>query len=115
MKPIGVTVPELDTRGDEAEAAPERRTRNGLAVEACLDAADTLFEDGAIRQNGALLRGPGADLAGPRPAGEVAVRLVGREPLDGPLDPNLFLECGPVQAQRSVRVRGQFGGRDPRG
>ena len=44
VQTIGPAVPELDSRRDEAEAAPERRSLHRLSFESPLDLAIFLFE-----------------------------------------------------------------------
>ena len=75
-------LPELDHGRGEAVAAPEVRERHGLAVEAAQELVLAGLEVVGGRDDGALARDPGADLARARARVEVRLRLRGASCLD---------------------------------
>src|SRR5690606_22435368 len=66
-------VPELERLRRHADAAPARRTRHRLVAEARLDLGQARLELFARGQRLRLPRGPGAELAHARAAGEVGI------------------------------------------
>src|SRR5688572_22020564 len=70
VQPVLAVLPELDRVGREAVAAPVRRARHGLGILA-LERRETALERGAPGHLGALLGGPGRELAAARARGEI--------------------------------------------
>src|SRR5213076_2012890 len=67
--------PELDRRGDEAEARPRRGPRDRPPAVAAAKRRPARDEGAAARERGALLGGERRELARPRPRGPVRVGL----------------------------------------
>src|SRR5207247_970119 len=67
--------PELDRRGDEAEARPRRRPRDRPPAVAAAKLSPARDEGGAARERGGVLGGEGRKVGRPRPGGPVRVRL----------------------------------------
>src|SRR5436190_18991164 len=108
VQTIGTAVPELDSRRNEAEAAPKRRPLYRLPLESPLDLAIFLFERFPRGERLALVRCPCAQLAATWPGSEVLVGFVAGDAAHLPLDANLFVERGPVDAERRVRIVGEL-------
>src|SRR5206468_1022504 len=100
--------PELDRRGDEAEARPRRRPRDRLPAVAAAKRRPARDEGAAARERGALLGGERRELARPRPRGPVRVRLGRRDLLDPPLDAHLLPEAMPVEGDGRARARAEL-------
>src|SRR5215208_79307 len=108
MQPARHSLPELDPVGDEAEAGPVRRARDGAVGEALLELGEAALEVALVRDRAALLRRPGTELAAARAAGEVGVRLGVAHLLDASFHAHLQLQRLPVEAHRRPRVRQQL-------
>src|SRR5690606_32367351 len=103
-------VPELDRARDDAEAAPARRARHVAAFVFGLELRQPRLEGRARVQRLRLPRGPRAQLAAARPAGEIGVGLGVIDDLDVALDPHLHAVAHPrpVEQQRGARIGLQF-------
>src|SRR3954447_142559 len=108
VETIGPAVPELDSRRNEAEAAPKRRPLHRLALESPLHLTILFFERLSRGERLALLGCPRAELAATWPASEVLVGFVAGDAAHLSLDADLFVERGPVDAQRRVRIIGEL-------
>src|SRR5262245_32792345 len=100
MEAVRIPCPEFDRARHDPESRPERRPRNGSAIEAAGCVRHALLESRAIAQLATLCRCPRADLKLAWPRREVRVRLCIGRALDRSLDAHLFAERRPVEAQR---------------
>jgi hypothetical protein len=98
-------LPEFDALGQDAIARPVRRARHRTVAEALGHGGDALFEHRAAGDRARLVRGPGADLALPRPRREIGVGLRRRDGLHRSLDTDLAEQRLPVEAQRRPGMR----------
>src|SRR5690606_9261652 len=110
VEAVGAALPELDAVGDEAEAGPVGRARDGLALELLLELAQALHQLLAAREGLALARGPGAELASARAGGEVGVGLLVGDELDRALHAHLLLQPAPVKAKGGPRTNEEVAG-----
>src|SRR5205814_2073888 len=99
MEPAGLRLPELDPRGDEPEAGPERRPRDGVAGEPGLRLSHAAGERLARGQCFTLTRGPGADLALARARREIGIGLGVRHADRVAGDSDLAFERRPEDAE----------------
>ena len=104
VEAVGIARPELDPIGHDAEAAPERRPRDGRSQEACRRRAHAVVERRARRERAALPRRPRAELELPRPRGEIRVGLGVGHALGAAFDAHLRVGR-PVEGERGGRVR----------
>ncbi len=104
MKPAGLALPEFQTIGDNAEAAPEGRPGNFAAGELLLQLRKFCFQQTASRNDGALLRHPGAQLASSRTRGEVRHGFQCRNFFGSSLDRQLSLKRQPLEEQCDSRI-----------
>src|SRR5688572_30188125 len=108
VETMRLPLPELDTIGDNSEAAPERRTRNPVVPEARLHAEKFLFEKRSPGNFCALRRCPRAQPAFARTGLKIFVRFTRRHFLHASLDAQLARECRPVKYERGARIRAEL-------
>src|SRR5690606_7459649 len=98
-------VPEFDPARAHAETGPARRPRYVAALELALGLGNARVEGLSRVQRLRLQRGPGADLAAARAAGEIGVGLLVRDHVHAALDPHLHAAAPawPMEPQRRVR------------
>src|SRR6185503_12096142 len=97
MQAVGAALPELDLERDDAIAAPVWGAGDLALAVGVFDLSEAAVEIAAAGDDGALARGPGADLAAARAGGEVGVRfLLGRLHYRT-LDAHLAFEGGPEE------------------
>ena len=109
MQPERPLLPELEPLRPHAKARPVRRPRHA-APPAYLsrNSAKRASSSARLGERARLVRGPGADLAVARPAGEIGVGLRRGGRRDRALDADLAAQRLPVKAQRRARVGGQL-------
>src|SRR5688500_7108312 len=107
---MGLALTELDTIGDNSEAAPEWRARNPVLTKPRLRAENFLFEKRATGNFRALGRCPGAQPAFTRTGLKIFFRFAARQFVHASFDPQLALELGPVEHNCGARIRGEVGG-----
>src|SRR5215208_7685155 len=105
VQAVLAALPELDRAGHEPVAAPVARALDLLAGEALVRLGERAQQRFAIGDRSALPRRPGAEPRSARARGEVRVRLLLGEPLDGALGPHRPMQRLPVQRDRGARVR----------
>src|SRR5581483_8015262 len=98
MQPEGAILPKFQPARHQPETRPMSRPGNGADTEASGGLADLAFELEAALERARLRRGPGADLAAARPAGEIGIGLLGADRLGGALDADLAAQALPMQA-----------------
>lgn len=102
--------PELDGVGHHPEAGPVWRARDAADVEAEGGGRDGLLELQASGHRLRLARRPRTELAQPGPRGEIGVRFLFGDRFNEPVDADLALEFGPVQAEGGAGVGAEVGG-----
>src|SRR5205823_1594951 len=108
MQPKRPLLPELYAPGYDPEAGPICRARYCTLAKAARIRLNPPLELGAVFERARLVRGPGADLAVVRTAGEIGVGFVVRDPLDRTFDTNLPVQRLPQKAQRGFGVGDQL-------
>ena len=105
MKTASPALPEFESLRLDQIATPVFRPGNVLfGDEALFGLGRVALEFGpALFENLALGRGPGPDLAGPVPRGEVGIRLFGAQLFDLAANPNLTVKFGPIEDQCDCR------------
>lgn len=107
MQPIGPVLPELDPFRHYAKTAPVTRPRN-LSRILRRQRSSPCLKLLTANQRTALLRSYSSDLATPRPAMKILIRVGIRRRFDRSLHPNLPPLTLPVKAKRCIRIREQF-------
>src|SRR5688572_9357535 len=104
VQAVGTPLPEFQSRGDHAVAAPVTWARDIAVGIALAELADALLECLSIGQDLGLRGGGGADprFQGARVEVRLRLRLSGAD--DGSLNANLALQLGPEADERSARV-----------
>src|SRR5215211_6866825 len=107
MQAAAPTLPELDRRRHDPIPAPVRRPRRRVAVR-LRGILPALLEPRAIRNLGALRRGPGAVARAKRTRREVRIGFGSAHLLAAALDAHLALELLPEQHEARPFVRRQI-------
>src|SRR5690348_14941781 len=104
MQPKWPFLPEFDSLRGDPKPGPVLRPRHIALAKMPGKLVDPPLELGAAGEGSRLVRGPGADLAVPRPAGEIGVRLRVVDRFDNALDAHLPVQRLPQKAQCRVRI-----------
>src|SRR5437870_4290003 len=108
MQPERPLLPEFYMMRHDPEPGPICRARYCTLAKAARILFNSALELGAAAERARLVRGPGANLAVARPAGEIGVGFVVRDRLDRTFDAHLPVDRLPQQAQRGVGIGAQL-------
>src|SRR6516164_3513507 len=108
MQPKRPLLPEFYLLRYDTKAGPVGGPRHLALGKPARILAESLLKVGAASKESRLVGGPGADLAVPRPGGEVGVGLFVFDQLDQALDANLRIQRLPHEAHRGAGVGEQF-------
>src|SRR6478672_2114800 len=108
VKAAGLSLPELDTIGNNPKSRPEIRSRHIASRKFFFVLGDPGVESFWCFQRTALAGSPGSDLAGSLTGGEVGISFVICNFRNLAFDSNLGVQRRPVEAKRSLRVRQQL-------
>src|SRR5262249_7560582 len=104
VQAIGAALPKLDLAGNEPETTPMGWPWNFLARKFIPIRRESPFQFPAIFQDGALIRGPGSNLAESGAGTKIIVCLGSSDGLCFADDPNLPLQGLPEESQTSLRM-----------
>ena len=97
VEPVPSALPEFETGWHNTESAPIFRKWNFAGSVSSFEFGKAGFEKGAIRNDFALGRDDGTELAAARTTVKVCQRFLAGDALDGALDENLAFEILPVK------------------
>src|SRR2546421_252553 len=89
------SLPKFKAAGDDADTAPERRTRNGPAFKTLVNRCEIVLQFTAAFENAALPRGPCTGLALAWPRNKIFFRLFPRSFFSIPADSDLPMKARP--------------------
>ena len=104
MQPEAPTLPELHLLGKQVVAAPERRSRHVVAIEARGGIGQPAFEFLSVGQRLALVARPRADLRLAWPRSEVVVGDARGHLRHATTDTDLAIELAPQDGERRARI-----------
>src|SRR6266516_4751490 len=108
VETVLAALPELEGLRGQPHPAPERRQGNLAALELGLQSLVALLQVITVGDGLALAGGPRGQSGLARARVEVALRILGGGPADGPGRPDLAVQRRPVQGQGGPRVRRQL-------
>src|SRR3954470_18967730 len=108
MQAMRAVRPELHPLRLHSIAAPTRRSRHVLAVEAAGEILEPLLKRRAGIERSRLVRSPGPEVGIARPAGEIGIGFGVADGVDGTFYAHLPPQRLPMEEQGGMRVRGNL-------
>ena len=108
MQAAGAALPEFEGKGDHAETAPKRRTRDVLGREAGTDRGEIAFEDLAGSNDLCSVSKSRRRSDSPTAENKNSRRIRIHQPLQRCLRRGLGIQFNPMEHKRGARVRVQL-------